>query len=212
MKRFFSIIALSIFVILRVGAQDDRSNRILQFVYISFDESTDTQKLSKRLSGIYDNAMDYPELYSTIFYMPNGTAPTIVKINLPGDNYKDFAKIISTIQQQPSNIVMGEYDVSNILNIFAQDDIVDENGRPIYRSVDWMYYICPSFWSMRNNELVIAKLFFAMEMSSLISLNHYLAVNIYSDKGSKELGVNGDEPFGNKALCRDTKLVIPLPY
>lgn len=198
-------------MVLRVDAQENKSSRIFQFVYITFDESTETQKLINRLNSLYNNAMDYPELYSTIFYLPNGQRPIVVKINLPGDNYKDFDKIVSVIQQQTSNIVIGDYDVTAIHDILAENDIIDENGRRVYRSVDWLYYICPSFWTMKNNEFVIARLFFTLEMEKLIAMKGYFSLSILCNDVKKSLRIDPSEPFGSKAICRSAALV-PIPF
>ena len=211
MKRFLLILAFAIFMVLRVDAQEySKADQVFKFVYITFDEKTETQKLIDRLTELYNYAMDYPENYAVVFYMPNGEDPIVVKINVVGDNYKDFDKIIAMIQRQPSNIVMADYDVEHIHSLFEENDIIDMNGRRIYKSVDWVYYVNSSFWMMRNNENVIARLFFTMDMAQMIALK-YMTVNIFCSKGKQGIQFNQNKPFGDKELCRAVKLV-PLPF
>ncbi len=211
MKRFLLILAFAIFMVLRVDAQEySKADQVFKFVYITFDEKTETQKLIDRLTELYNYAMDYPENYAVVFYMPNGEDPIVVKINVAGDNYKDFDKIIAMIQRQPSNIVMADYDVEHIHSLFEENDIIDMNGRRIYKSVDWVYYVNSSFWMMRNNENVIARLFFTMDMAQMIALK-YMTVNIFCSKGKQGIQFNQNKPFGDKELCRAVKLV-PLPF
>ena len=212
MKRIILIVILSFIVTLQSKAQYNTAAQKLMFVYVAFDNNgTDTQKLINRLNEIYGYAMDYPDSYAVIFYMPNNEDPVIVKINMPGDNYKEFNRILSAIQRQPYNVIKAGYDVERILELFAENDLIDENGKGRYRSVDWIYYISPSFWSMKNNEFVIARLFYTMEMDTLIKQNNYLSLSMYCQEGSKLLHIDGKEPFGSKALCRSINL-IPLPY
>ena len=143
--------------------------------------------------------------------MPNGQRPIIVKVNMPGDNYKDFDKIVSAIQQLSSNTVIGDYDVTEIHKLLDENDIIDEKGRAVYRSVDWLYYICPSFWMMKNNEFVIARLFFTMEMDKLLAMKNYFSVTILCNDVNKYLRINPTEPFGSKAICRSAALA-PIPF
>lgn len=211
MKRIVLIVILSLFAIIPSYAQYNTADQKLKFVYVTFDEKTDSQTLINRLNEIYNYAMDYPENYAAIFYMPNGESPIIVKINMPGDNYKDFDRLVSAIQRQPANLVLASYDVERIHKLFDENDLIDENGKGIYRSVDWLYYINPSFWSMKNNEFVIARLYFTMEMDKLMAQDNYLTLNIYCTDGNKMLHIDKKTPFGSKDLCRSFKLAV-LPY
>ena len=154
---------------------------------------------------IYECLMDKESM------MRDGESPIIVKINMPGDNYKDFDRLVSAIQRQPANLVLASYDVERIHKLFDENDLIDENGKGIYRSVDWLYYINPSFWSMKNNEFVIARLYFTMEMDKLMAQDNYLTLNIYCTDGNKMLHIDKKTPFGSKDLCRSFKLAV-LPY
>ena len=188
----------------------DKSNQELSFVYISHDENTDTKALVGRLKEKYASVINYPDNRACVFYLANGLDPVIVKLNMPGDNREVFEEIIYSLQNKLSHDVSASNDVENIVNIINDNDIIDENGKPSYRHIEWDYYINSTFWQLRNNEHLIAKLFFVMDMESLMT-DYYLTLNFYYSRETDQIPFDSEKPFGNKEICKSLQF-IPMPY
>lgn len=188
----------------------DASTQELSFVYIAHDENTDTQGLVRRLKEQYENTLYYPELRATIFYLANGNNPIIVNVNTKNDNREDFKNLISSLQSQRSHDINSIEDVERILQLLESNDIITDDGDFVYKTVTWTYYINSSFWVLRNNEDIIAKLYFILDMEQLISLN-YLTLNIYYSEQTDEIRYNHLRPFGSKNLCRLLDFAL-IPY
>lgn len=207
--RNFAIMIFCLFVAMPVCAQN-ASEQELSFVYITHDENTDTQALVARLTEQFKDTINYPDMRAAIFYLTNGSQPIVVKVNLEGDNRKDFNEILYSLQNRRSHDVSPFDDLFRIVEIFNENDIITDDGRKIYRSVDWSYYINSSFWQLKNNENVIAKLFFVMDMDQLIQSN-YMSLNFYYGERSDAIRYDVRSPFGSKNICRSIEF-MPLPY
>lgn len=188
----------------------DKSNQELSFVYISHDENTDTKALVSRLKEKYASVINYPDNRACVFYLANGTDPIIVKLNMPGDNREVFEEVIYSLQNKLSHDVSATSDVDNIVDIINENDILDEDGKPLYRHIEWDYYINSTFWQLRNNEHLIAKLYFVLDMESLMS-TYYLTLNFYYGRETDVIQYDLEKPFGNKEICRSLQFV-PMPY
>ncbi|MBQ3147892.1 MAG: hypothetical protein IJB87_00850 [Alistipes sp.] len=207
MKKIF-VLLFCLFVCGYVNAQTNL-NKDLTFVYISHDENTPTQALISRLKEIYTDAMNYPEDRAAIFYLTNGDNPIVVKMNVKNSNPKDFESLVEDLQSKRAHDVFPETDCEKILEVFAENDLVDEKGEPLFRSVEWNYYVNSTFWKLNNNEYVIAALYWALEMEKMIE-SQYLQIRILHGEVDP-LPVNKDFPFGTKGFCRKMPF-LPLPY
>lgn len=202
------MLAAMLFGICSAVAQQ-KSERDLAFIYIAHDEYTAVQSLIQRLKSAYTDAINYPDSRAAIFYLANGENPIVVQVNTANDNQQDFDKIVDELQTKRSHNVEPVIDCEKIQEIFNDDDIIDNEGRALYRSVEWTYYVNSTFWALMYNESVIASLFFIMDMEDLIK-SGYLRVNImYGEEDA--LPYNESMPFGSKALCASVKF-IPMPY
>ncbi|MBR4996047.1 MAG: hypothetical protein IKY82_08300 [Alistipes sp.] len=207
MKRIFTLL-LALFICVSVKAQDN-TNKDLTFVYISHDENTPTQALISRLKEIYTDAMNYPEDRAAIFYLTNGDHPIIVRMNVNNSNPKDFETLVEDLQSKRAHDVFPETDCEKIIEIFSENDLLNEEGEPMFRSVEWNYYVNSTFWKLNNNEYVIATLYWVFEMEKMIQ-SQYMQVRILHGEVDP-LPVNKEFPFGEKGFCRSMAF-IPLPY
>ena len=202
------ILLVGLFAAISAIAQDNKG-KDLTFIYISHDENTPTQTLISRLVAHYEDAKYYPDSYATIFYLTNGENPIIVRMNVEGANPQDFDKLIEDLQAKRSHDVAPETDREKIMEIFAEVDLLDDEGNPVFNSAQWSYYVNSTFWLLNNNEHVIASLFWIMDMEPMVK-SGYLQVNILHGE-IDPLPIDEKFPFGSKALCRNMPF-IPMPY
>lgn len=209
MKRIF-LVLLSLMAILPLRAQIVPANQDLSFVYVAHDENTPVQVLIGRLKDIYNDALNYPEDRAAIFYLPNGEYPVVVRVNTANDNREAFGELVYELQSKRSHDVDRHTDLTRIQSILEENDIVDTDGKPRFRSVEWIYYINSTFWNLGYHEYIIASLFWIVDMEPLIK-SKYMHVNIFYSGEYDVVPFNKEQPFGDKALCRSMNF-IPMPY
>lgn len=187
----------------------EKSQQDLAFIYIAHDEYTAVQSLIERLKGAFADAINYPESRAVIFYLANAENPIVVQVNTKNDNQQEFDRIVDELQTKRSHNVEPVVDCARIQEIFNADDLIDDEGKGLYRSAEWTYYVNSTFWALMYNESVIASLFFIMDMEEMIE-SGYLRVNIMHG-ADDTLPYNEESPFGPKALCASKKF-LPMPY
>ncbi len=187
----------------------EKSEQDLAFIYIAHDEYTAVQSLIERLKEAFADAINYPESRAVIFYLANAENPIVVQVNTKNDNQQEFDRIVDELQTKRSHNVEPVVDCAKIQEIFNADDLIDDEGKGLYRSVEWTYYVNSTFWALMYNESVIASLFFIMDMEEMIE-SGYLRVNIMHG-ADDTLPYNEESPFGPKALCASKKF-LPMPY
>lgn len=208
MKKIVLIIA-GLITVCQLWAQDT-AQKELSFIYIAHDENTDTQALIGRLKRQFENTIYYPEIRSTIFYLANGEDPIVVNVNTKDDNRAEFDNLIASLQNSRFHDTNANYDVERIIKILESNDIITDDGERLYEYIEWTYYVNSTFWQLRNNEHLIAKLYFILEMERLIASN-YLNLNIYYSESTDNIEYNINSPFGDKNLCKDLNFVL-IPY
>ena len=206
MKRFVVILIAVVAMVLPLVAQNTK-NKTLNFIYIAHSPKTQTDRLIDRLREDFSRARSLKN--PTVFYLANGRTPVVVQMNTANDNRKEFENIIYRLQTIRSHSVNAQMDVNNIIKLYTDWNVVDENGALQYQKVEWTYYIDSSFWQANYNESIIAKLYWSLDMQSLESRN-MLKVNIYHGRGD-EVKVDKSMPFGAKNLCKSMKFNM-LPY
>ncbi len=208
MKRLVVTAVCMLTLLVNSWGQNDKSAKELYFIYIAHDENTAVGSLVNRLSEIYDDARNYPEERELIIYLANDDDPKVVQVNTDNDNQNDFGFIVNDLQTKTSHTINPIVDRETIISIFNENDIIDEEGNPRYRFVDWNYYVNSTFWSLGNNEDIIAALFFIMNMEKMIE-SGYMRVSVLYGEG-EGLKYNKTLPFGTKGLYKDR--FMPLPY
>ena len=187
----------------------EKSEQDLAFIYIAHDEYTAVQSLIERLKEAFADAINYPESRAVIFYLANAENPIVVQVNTKNDNQQEFDRIVDELQTKRPHNVEPVVDCAKIQEIFNADDLIDDEGKGLYRSVEWTYCVNSTFWALMYNESVIASLFFIMDMEEMIE-SGYLRVNIMHG-ADDTLPYNEESPFGPKALCASKKF-LPMPY
>lgn len=177
----------------------------LQVIYITKDYTTEVNPLCQELRDIYSFA-EKERSQAVVFYLANAASPLIVKMNLPGDNRKDFDSIIDALMTKSETIINVSADLDGIVSLFNDIELLDSDGRPSFLNAEIIYYITPTFWELNYNEELIAAAYFALDMDSAWAKN-YFSMSIYHNATD---GLEYDEqyPFGKKDLCRNYKFYL----
>lgn len=203
MKKFY-IVLFAIIAPLFSFAQD----KSFEFYYIAHDRKTNVSELCDRLYEVYEDALSNED-YAVIFYMPNYDEYIDVRVNLPDSNPDDFEKIISELRIKDAHDNSTEVDYAAIMNLINKYDFVDDEGTLTYTSVLFCWYVNPTFWSWGNNESLIAKLYFTLELGNYTG---YVESKFWHtrDDGLEKF-VDRRYPFGRKNVCKDIDFML-LPY
>ena len=189
------LLFLVLFAVNSTYSQEIKKN--LNFVYIANDGKK-TVSLSKALSKHRDNARRYKHPY--IFYLANGSRPTIVKMNMTDANPDDFdTKILMDITNASSgHDVNATFDAKHIVEMFNQDDFLTKSGELRYSKVVWNFYISESFGADGHGEKLFSTLYWVMDLKSF-DANEDFQMYIYRPDNAK-----GEEDakllFGEKNL------------
>lgn len=191
----------------------DPSQQTLKFIYIAHDENTPVQTLISRLKEwVEKDAVFMPEQLAMIIYLPNGEKPAVIRVNTGvNDNPQDFPSLIDELQSTVSHDAIPEVDREQIVQIFEDIPLLNEDGSPRFMAIDWDYYVNSTFWTLNLNETVIASLYWIMDMEELTK-NNYLCVNIYYGEQTDKLPINEALPFGEKKLNASMPFRHALPY
>ena len=204
MKKFI-ILALSILLLGNTGIMADSSTD-LYFIYIAHDRTSSVKSLTSTLLDIYNSCVKYG--YAGVFYLSNGDEPIIVNVNFAKDNREDFNALIGELQDKTSHDVSPGTDVKRIVEIFNNDDFIDEKGNLRYTSVTWNYYVSELFWKMGYNESVIARLNWIMNFTFMKDEDIY--VNVFHPSNDQlELT---ELPFGEKNIGNINEEFLLLEY
>ena len=180
------------------------------FVYIAHDVNTPIDVLSDRLNTMYRDAIDYPDIRATVFYLANSEAPMIVKINTEDDNREDFQNIIYELQHKRAHDLEPMTDLVEIQNALAESLVNDEN-EPIYQSCELFFYINSTFWELECNENLIAPLFLICGMKELIDQEYMRKINIFHGEDDP-LPMDPEHVFSNKYSSLTTDYYAVMPY
>lgn len=189
-----------------IHAQEyDKSEQTLEFYYIAHDRTTPVGKVCDFILDRYKEATYYKDL-AMIFYLANGDNPYIVRMNMEGDNRKDFDNIINALQQHMSHEISPNDDRYFITELFNETDFMENNGKLRYKTFQWVSFVTPIFWQMGYNEDILASLYFILDMNKLSTDN--FTMDIYYDNDGN-FRYNSSKPFGDKKLCNRSN-IMPL--
>lgn len=197
MKRlsfFFSLFCLLSTISMPVMAQDEvettPSKQTFRFVYTAMDTSIPLQALLKDLQDAYNHALlEGP----AIFYLANGSEPIIVKVNTSDDNRDDFeGGMLAWLKQNTSSTVDGSFDKKKILGLLSEYNFTDNEKNLIYGRTDFEFHVGQSFWNMSNNEVLIAELFFELDLSYFLSSDRF-SFNVICPRS---IEIDDRHPFG----------------
>lgn len=193
MMRSIKIFIVSLLLTFPVltSAQD----KTFELYYIAHDYSTRVEGICSMLEETYEMALEYEDC-AVVYYLPNGDRPIVVKVNVPGDNRRDFDALISELRTKYSHESYVYLDLPNLVEIFNAADFLDEDGSYNYSSMRITWFVNSSFWSMNYNESLISALYFVMDFDKH---QDYVTIDIW-DTGDERIRVNRNYPFGKKNL------------
>ena len=200
MKKLFVLI-FGLFQLCFVHAQ----SQSLQLIYITKDQTTSVTPLLNNIKDIYKSAVS-DKSQALIFYLANADSPIIVQINLPGDNSYEIADIYEALITKSETIISPEHDLKNIVSIFDEINLTETNGDKRFLSAEILYYITPTFWDLKYNEIIIASVYFALDMD-LEWAKDYFTISVYHCPNDG-LEIDEENPFGLRNLCRNQKFFL----
>ena len=198
---YFILAFVALHLTIDAGAQ-----KMLRFIYVAHDENTVTQKLIYTLRDYFNDAINYPEEVATVFYLPNGSYPVVVRVNTEGDNQKEFDKIVEELQSKRSHEVSRDEDIAKIPELFNE---IETDGYETFTNVEWIYFINSTFWELGYNESIVASVFWIMDMQKLIKSGHLDLKFFYEE--TDVLPIDNDHPFGLKNIPALDNF-LPMPY
>lgn len=201
MRRLLTAIVVSV-----ISLECFSQTSSFEFYYIAHDRSTPVNELCDILDDVYKMARRYNDK-SVVFYLPNYDEPMVVRMNLPGDNRKDFEQLLGELRMKDAHEINATKDYETIVNIINEHDFIDDNGVRKYTSVEFSWYVNPTFWNFKYNEMLIAALYFNLDLDRY---QDYVRFQIWHD-GEDGLVVDEKEPFGPKNLVGDMPFQL-LPY
>ena len=196
MKRICLALAFCLLGLTLVRAQS--SSQRLQVVYITKDYTTEVNPLCSELRDMFSFA-EKDRNEAVVFYLANSTSPMIVRMNLPGDNRKDFDKVIDALMTKSETIINPTTDLRRLVGLFEEIPLLSVDGTKTFQNVEIIYYITPTFWELQYNEQIIASVYFALDMDADWAKD-YFTMSIYH-AASDGLTVDEKKPFGDKNLC-----------
>ena len=190
----------SLLTVMPVKAQDF-SKINLHFIYIDHETSTPVNKLCQRLRTVRDDVIEVND--ALIIYLSDGPFSPVSLTNLQDksgrnrDSEDSYTNIIAALQDFNSHSTVARDDRKNIIKLFDEFNFVDESGELRYNSVVIDFYVGASFWSLGNNEKIIAHLFTALEAAKFPKVK--FSFNVYKPKDERLKHEEG-KPFGDKNI------------
>ena len=173
------------------SAQD----KTFEFYYIAHDYSTRVESICSMLEERYEVALEYDDC-AIVFYLPNGDSPFVVKMNLPGDNRRDFDRLLAELRMRYSHDTYVYVDLPQIVDIINANDFIDDEGNFTFRSMRMSWFVNTAFWGMNYNESLIAALYFVLDMDKY---QDYVTIDIW-DTGDERIRPAIRYPFVLKNL------------
>lgn len=195
----WAFFACLVFVLPAMG--QDYSKMNLHFVYIDHETTTPVNRLCQRLRTLRDDALEVED--ALIVYLSDGAQSPVSITNLKDesghnrDANDSFTTIIAALQDYNSHSVVATMDRTNILNLFDEFSFVDANGKLRFNSVIMDFYVGSGFWSLNNNEKVIAHIFTVLDVAKYPK--EKLSFNLYKAK-EDNFHFTEDMPFGDNNI------------
>lgn len=230
MKHFYNLL---IFIILLNGGiselfAQNNSDRSLQFIYIDHEATTPTALLNKRLTDRYYDVVQFPDFNAMIVYLSNGRRSPAAFVNLKefatrfasDDKYLNivcpfrsrdtedaFKVVLETMINSNSHDVEPAKDIDNILTLLEQFQVFADDGTMNYQSLRFDFYIGPKFWSLLDNERVIARLYSLVMQGLSDQDKDKVTFNVFKPSDT-QLDYTEGKPFGDTNLDGINKISI----
>lgn len=207
---FCIIFLLSSIALLNAQERKDFKEKDLTIVYVAHTTDVPLARLIEQLEERYRGGVQFEN--DVIFYLSNGSEPKIVKVNTKDENKNDFEIYITEeLWSKRSHDIDPYTDVTTLLQTIDENDFADEEGNLKYLSVTFDFFVSESFWTMKYNESIIAKLYFALDIRSYKEKGLDLMFNVYRPS-EIEIVYEDNKPFGSKNLDNINTNILVLPY
>ncbi len=190
-----------------LNSQDDSESKIFRFIYVAPDKKMDRDNLIKKLET-YANLINYEES-PAFFYLPDDKTPIIVRFHLDGEEGNLNDELIPNLRKTMSWKVTSDFDCKNILSLLSKTDFIDTDGNIKYKRVDIDFLVGGDFWDKKNNENVIATLFFELNVAKYLGEKMQFNVYFRGPEYRYNECVDKDNPFGNINYDRINSRVKP---
>lgn len=167
-KNILLIFLTSLFIAITSSAQSVSPviDKDFRFVYIAHDVETPVNRLIERIRENKNNALS--EYEDVVFYLANGTNPIVVEFNVGNNNQADFEDILlSELNERISHEVNPETDKEKIMEILNRIKVIDNDKNLNYQTLKFNFYVNSDYWTLKNNEAVIAPIFFAYDVPNI---------------------------------------------
>ena len=169
-KLLFILTILGAFLPVMAQGEVPKSEKKFQVVYIAHDSETPIQRLIPRLHDYRIDAME--QASDLIIYLSSGINPIIVVYNDKQQNESEFDDILlAELNERVSHDVDAETDIEKIIQLLNENEFVSKatDGKKYlnYDSAAFDFYVNPKFWTLNNNESIIAPLFFALDIPNI---------------------------------------------
>lgn len=191
----------------------DNSNKHLHFVYIAHETSTPINQLCQRVQTIRNDADETGDAF--ILYLADGSSSLVSLHNLEDktgkkrDSEDAFLNIIDALQNANSHEVSPRYDCRNLINLFEEFNFATVENQLLFKTVTLDFYVGPTFWTLGNNEKVLAHLYFSLNASAF-SLDTF-SFNVFKPKG-QSIEYTPGKLFGNLNVDSINKRLKILEY
>lgn len=194
------LVALAMFVSpCMVWAQGSSvADKNIRVVYIEHNLGTDVPALLKIL-GEFQNDTYYD---GAIFYLSNGSESKVLKYNVDdkSNTREEFDAMLGQLNSGLYHNVDAQIDLDNLVRIFDDLDIVDQDNRLKAKSLEVLFYVTGNFFELGLHQAVIAPLFSILDIPHITPAGNVQFQVLYSPGDSGKEFLTRPEPFGKEDI------------
>lgn len=225
MKKFILTVFVIVLSVLAVFAQYDEGQKpTFYFYYIAHDNTTPVVELDELLRGYFQSHLSNVDDSESgedpvIIYLSSGERPFIVKAHLPGGSrdWKEYDNVITNeLFGRNSHEVNPTADIGSIIGLINDAGVFGPDGglSDKYGEAVFQFYVTPRFWLNKQNEELIATLFYILDIEKAIEMGGKFDITVYYPPNAP-LYQDNTAPFGKQNLGNInhylTNKIFPIP-
>lgn len=195
-----SLVALAMLVSpCKVAAQGASvADKNIRVVYIEHNLATDVPALLKIL-GEFMNDTYYD---GAVFYLSNGSESKMLKYNVDDNSNtrEEFDAMLGQLNSGLYHNVDAQTDLDNLVRIFDDLDIVDEDNKLKAKSLEVLFYVTGNYFELGLHQAVIAPLFSILDIPHITPAGDVQFQVLYSPDDSGKEFLTRPEPFGKEDI------------
>lgn len=174
------------------------ADKNIRVVYIEHNLGTDVPALLKIL-GEFQNDTYYD---GAIFYLSNGSESKVLKYNVDDNSNtrEEFDAMLGQLNSGLYHNVDAQIDLDNLVRIFDDLDIVDQDNRLKAKSLEVLFYVTGNFFELGLHQAVIAPLFSILDIPHITPAGNVQFQVLYSPGDSGKEFLTRPEPFGKEDI------------